>query len=208
MRASYVLPALLLASPAAAVEVAVLGGHQYNADFEIAAEAPDAALDGLPGSPGDEIELDGGAAFGLAIDFDWGVDSTKRAGVFLSRSEGSFGDNAGLAEPDMDVTHLHFTGLSYYPQGPWEHFVTAGAGATIFDPDDRTLDDDTRFSLHVGAGTQYRLAENLALRLEARWFGTFFNSGFAGFCAGGCVIAVKSDIYSQFQLNAGLQFRF
>ena len=76
---------------------------------------------------------------------------------------------------DMDVTHVHFTSMAYYPSGNWEPFVMAGLGAAHFSPSDSTLDDTTRFSMQIGGGTNYRLTDNFLLRLDVRWLGTFFN---------------------------------
>ncbi len=193
----------LLAAPIGqATDLTLLGGYQYNADFEIAEDAA------LQGNAGDDIALDGGAALGLALDFEFYGNPDQRVGLHLSRAQGSFESDSGLADTDMDITHLHFTGMSYYPTGRWENFVLAGVGATHFDPADAALDSDTRFSLQIGGGTNYRLSERLLLRLDARWFLSFFSDSAAVFCSGGCIIAVKSETYSQVQVNAGLMWRF
>ena len=108
----------------------------------------------------------------------------------------------------MDVTHVHFTSMAYYPTGNWEPFVMAGLGAAHFSPSDSTLDDTTRFSMQIGGGTNYRLTDNFLLRLDVRWIGTFFNGSGSALCSGGCTIEVDSDVYSQVQGNLGLMYRF
>ncbi len=207
-RLLFALVAAAWLLPASATDLTVLAGYQLNNDFEISDDAAQLPEDSLDGEPGDDVELDGGAALSLALDLDIFDNPDQRIGFFLSTHEGSFERNAGLERGDMTITHLHFTGMNYYPQGNWEHFVIAGLGATHFDPDDSSLDSDTRFSMQVAGGTNYRLSENLLLRLEARWIPAFFNGSSAGICSGGCTIAVKSDTYSQFQFNAGLMLRF
>jgi len=192
---------------AAATDLLLLAGYQHNADFEVASEEGDFTLP--PGtSPGDSIELDGGGVGAIGIDFAIFDNPDQRVGLWGSRHTGSFGATSALTQADMGITHLHFTGTSYYPQGNWEHFVLAGIGATQYSPDDATLEDDTRFSFQVGGGTQLKIGSRLLLRLEARWIPTLFDSSAAGICSGGCIIAVKSDTYSQVQLNAGLVLRF
>ncbi len=202
------LSLLLLAPGVSATDFTILAGYQYNNDFELADTASDAAGTTATGEPGDDVALDGGAALGFTIDWIYRGDPDKRVGLFLSHSEGEFDSAAGLSDPDMSITHLHFTGTSYYPAGRWERFIQAGVGASHFSPDDGTLTDDTRFSLHVAAGANYRLSERFLLRLEARWLPAVLSSNAAGFCSGGCTIAIKSEFYSQFQVNAGLMFRF
>ena len=162
----------------------------------------------VSGEPGDDIALDGGAALGVAVDWVYRGEADKRVGLFLSHSEGEFDAAAGLSDPDMSSTHLHFTGTSYYPVGRWERFVQAGLGVTYYSPDDDTLEDDTRFSLQLAAGANYRLSERFLFRLEARWIPAVLSSDAAGLCSGGCTIAIKSEFYSQFQLNAGLMLRY
>jgi opacity protein-like surface antigen len=198
---------VLLAPPAAATDLSLLAGYQYNDEFEFSDEAA-LTPEEVGGVPGDDIDVDGGAAFSLALDLDIFKDPNQRIGLYLSHHQATIDSDAGLVDDEMGVTHLHFTGMNYYPRGNWEHFVLAGIGATFFDPDDSTLDSDTRFSMQVGGGTAYRLTDNLLLRIDARWIPAFFNESSSGICSGGCVIAVKSETYSQIQVNAGITFRF
>jgi opacity protein-like surface antigen len=196
-------------APALATDITLLSGYQFNSDFEIASGG-----DLPPGSiltsaqSGDDVELDEDVAFSLAVDFVYRQDPTKRMGFYISQQQTEFASNAGLTNSDIDVTHLHFTSMSYYPKGKWEPFVLAGLGAGHFSPDDSTLEDETRFSIQLGAGTNYRLNENFLLRADIRWFATFFDSEGAALCSGGCTVAISSTIYSQVQANLGLSYRF
>jgi opacity protein-like surface antigen len=192
-----------------ATDVTLLAGYQFNTDFEIR------SLDSQPptpspanGEPGDDIELEDGAAFSLAVDFVFERQATKRIGFWISSQQAEFDSNAGLKNSDMDVTHLHFTAMSYYPKGNMEPFVLAGLGAGFFSPQDSTLGDETKFSAQIGAGTNYRISDSLLLRMDVRWLATFFDSSGSAFCSGGCTIALSSDTYSQVQANLGLMFRF
>ncbi len=203
LRSAALLLGATLAMPAAATDVMALLGLQYNADMEVAEDAPT----GTPGLPGDDISLDSSAAFTAAIDLPL-RDPDTRLGALISHSGTSFGDEAGLSDDGLDVTHLHFTGTRYYPQGRWEPFVVAGVGAAFFSPDDNTLDSATKFSIHVGGGTQYQVADNLFIRGEARWYGTIFGSSSAAICFGGCAVAIDANAYSQVQASVGVLFRF
>lgn len=84
----------------------------------------------------------------------------------------------------------------------------AGLGAGFFSPKDSTLEDETKLSGQIGAGTNYRFTDSLLLRMDVRWLATFFGSSGAAFCSGGCTIAISSDTYSQVQANIGLMYRF
>lgn len=205
------IPLLLLACglPAKATDVTLLAGYQFNADFEVAAvsgESHGASLQ--TGSPGDDVELDDDAAFSLAVDFLYRQRQDQRMGFYISHQQTQFDDHAGLAEREMDVTHIHFTAMSYYPEGNFEPFVIAGLGVGIFSPRDSTLKDETQFSMQIGAGANYRLTDSLLLRFDARWLPTFFNGSGSAFCSGGCTIRLSSDTYNQVQINTGVMFRF
>lgn len=195
--------------PSMATDVTLLAGYQFNSNFELATfdgQSPEASP--ATGSPGDDVGLDDGAAFSLAVDFVFERNKNQRIGFYISHAQTEFDDNAGLSDKDMDVTHTHFTAMSYYPEGKMEPFVLAGLGAGFFSPKDSSLKNVTKISAQLGAGTNYRLTENLLLRLDARWLMTFFNGSGSAFCDGGCAISVRSDLYSQLQTNVGLMVRF
>jgi len=192
-----------------ATDITLLAGYQFNSDFEIVSAnklPPD--LEPNTGEPGDDVKLDDGAAFSLAVDFVFEQQQTKRIGFYVSYEQTQFESNAGLSNRDLDITHVHFTAMSYYPDGNLEPFVLAGLGAGFFSPKDSTLKDETKFSAQIGAGTNYRFSENLLLRMDVRWLATFFDSNGAAFCSGGCTISVSSNTYSQVQANIGLMYRF
>ncbi len=198
-----------ISSSVSATDLTLLVGYQFNTDFEIATAGQ--LPNGLPteiGNPGDSVTLSEGSSFGLAVDFELEKNPDQRIGFFLSRQQADFENNAGLLDSSMDITHVHFTGMSYYPRGKMENFVLLGIGAGFYSPGDKTLDSEARLSGQIGVGTNYKISGSLLLRLDARWIITFFNGSGAAFCSGGCAIKLTSDVYSQVQLNIGLQFRF
>jgi opacity protein-like surface antigen len=204
-------PVLLvcLAMPCAATDITLLVGYQYNSNFEISsADEWPPRTEGDTGEPGDNVDLDDAAAVSLAVDFPFEGDMTKRIGFYVSYEQTRFESNAGLTDRDLDVTHLHFTAASYYPEGNLEPFVEAGLGAGYYAPKDSSLKDETRLSGQIGAGTNYRFSDSFLLRTDIRWLVTFFNSSGSAFCDGGCTIAVSSETYSQVQANIGLMYRF
>ena len=203
LRATLITLAYILSSQAIATDLTLLLGYQGNSDFELS-ESIDQSL----GEPGDDLSLDGGAALSMAVDFVFNNDPNARIGFFLTQHEGEFESGAGLEDVEMDVTHVHFTAMNYYPSGNWERFVLAGIGAGVFSPTDNSLKDVTKFSAQIGGGANYKISENLLLRFDARWIPTFFNGSVSGICSGGCTVAIKSDVYHQFQANIGLQLRF
>jgi len=199
---------ILLIAQAHATDVSLLLGYQFNSDFEIGDSISSVTTGQTLGEPGDDLALDGGVALSLAVDFVFNNNPNQRIGFFVTRQQAEFDSGSGLQDEDMDVTHLHFTAMNYYPSGNWEPFVLAGIGAGFFSPSDSSLRDVTKVSAQIGGGANYKITENLQLRFDARWIPTFFNGSSSGICSGGCTIELKSDVYSQYQANIGLMFRF
>jgi opacity protein-like surface antigen len=194
--------------PVTATDITLLYGQQFNSDFEVSsAENLPSGLQSNP-VPGEKIQLDNGAVFGLAVDFIFANNPDQRIGFFLSRQQSGFDSSAALTDDDIDITHIHFTAMNYYPSGKWEPFALLGLGAANFAPKDNTLKNVTRFSGQIAGGTNYRFSENALLRLELRWIPTFFGGSTTVFCDGGCTVSVTSSVYSQLQANIGLQYRF
>lgn len=192
-----------------ATDLTFLAGYQFNTDFEIS------TLDQFPpilppqtGDPGDSVTLEEGSTFGLAMDFVFKNNPDQRIGFFISRQQTDFESSGGLFNSSMDVTHVHFTGMNYYARGKMEYFVLLGIGVGFYSPADKTLDNETRLSGQIGAGTNYKFSDSLLLRMDIRWIPTFFNSSGAAFCNGGCTIKLSSDVYNQVQVNIGLMYRY
>lgn len=199
----------LCSLPALSTDLTLSVGYQFNSDFELAGIAgrpPEISPD--IGEPGDDLSLDDTANFSFSVDFVFADQPNKRIGFLVTHAKTRFEPNAGLADPDLSITHLHFTAMSYYPRGNLEPFVMAGIGAGYFSPRDDSLKDETMLSGQIAAGTNYRFSDHMLLRLDVRWIPTFFDGGGAVFCSGGCVIALSSDLYSQVQANIGLMYRF
>lgn len=195
---------LLCCLPAAAMDLGFALGWQYNQDMEIG-RYPSPST---PGRPGDKLGLDESAAYTAMLDIPLPNDPDSRLGMLLTHSVTQVDDRAGLRENDIAFTHLHLTGTRYYPVDNWEPFIMAGLGAVYVSPDDGSLKSTTRLSAHIAGGANLKLGEQFLLRLEARWLGTFFNSGGAVLCSGGCTVAFQSEAFSQVQASLGLVFRF
>jgi hypothetical protein len=65
-----------------------------------------------------------------------------------------------------------------------------------------------RPSLNLGVGYQLPLAQQLALRFEARGYVTVVNSSAGLFCSGGCVFKIKGDAVTQGEAQLGLSYCF
>lgn len=109
---------------------------------------------------------------------------------------------------DLDIHYLHIGGaVLSEATDTIKPFLSGGLGMTYFSPALDGADTETRPSLSIGAGIKWMPSKSLGLRLEARGYGTLFNSNSAVFCSGGCRIRVSGDLLTQYEFFAGLIFR-
>lgn len=89
-------------------------------------------------------------------------------------------------------------------------FVSGMVGATRFDPSSSSLSPETRFSLGIGGGLDYRISKNLGFRLEGRGIATLLDSSGGIFCSssGGCSVLVGGSMLWQFEFITGFTFKF
>ena len=91
--------------------------------------------------------------------------------------------------------------------------MSATIGGTHIDVDTEGFGSDTFLGFSIGGGLQIAPNSRLGLRLEGRAFGTLLRSGSTIFCGSGpggagCAITVAGDVLWQFQMMAGIVFRF
>ncbi len=125
-------------------------------------------------------------------------------------TQGLFVDDPVL---DIDVDYFQLGGAYLFDGNNLRPFIALTLGATRFNPDPSGFDSETYFSASFGAGWQFNKMERLGARLEARAFTTFLDNDSNLFCqsdAGGaaCLITVDSNTLTQWEVRAGLVFRF
>jgi len=163
------------------------------------------------------LRLDGSSAW--AISYDRSVDSSRQLQFYLSyqgthlQLDPSAAVNplpgANPAPLPMKVMYFHIGGTNFFDgpigQGP---YVVGGLGATLFQPGSSGYGDEVRPSMNIGIGYQATLGERLALRFEARGYGTLVKSSGGLFCAGGCLFKIEGDAVTQGEVQLGLSYRF
>ncbi len=204
---SLSLPALILglAMPAQVLAqdffITPVGGYSFGST-ELDFAQNDGDLE-------DKFSISEDANYGLML----GLTTNDPGDVYLlyshqSATLNSGGVFAGERVADLAVDYLHLGGTLYFPNGNWEPYVTATAGLTQLRPDGG-LDSETRFSMGLGLGTQYRITEHLALMAEVRGFATFMDTDNEIFCGDqGCVWKLQASTLIQGQANIGIQFKF
>jgi len=114
---------------------------------------------------------------------------------------------------DIDVEHYHFGGTYLFDGQNTRPFIALTLGASRFDPRNAESTAETFFSASLGAGVQLAASRRVGLRLEARTFATFVDDNSSIFCSsidgsGSCLIRVEGNLLTQWEVRAGLVFRF
>ena len=163
---------------------------------------------------GDSLTLDDSASFGLILNIRESADTQWE--ILYSR-QATEADTTGLpisgAPLDIDVHYIHGGGTYLFEGNNVRPFLAATIGATHFEPGRTGVDSETFFSFSIGTGLHIRQNDRFGIRLEARGYGTLFESDSDLFCQSGptgtiCAIRVDGNVLWQFQATAGFVFRF
>jgi len=161
-------------------------------------------------STGTELELAESESYGLIIGKDNGT-SDQTEFIYSVQPTKLKASNPLVASGvlvDLDVENFMLAGKKILNKESGT-FMSGMIGATRFDPGSSSLNSDTRFALGLGGGVDHRISDNLGFRFEGRGIVTFLNSDGAVFCGnGGCLVYTESNVLWQFEVVAGLTFRF
>jgi hypothetical protein len=160
-----------------------------------------------------QLELAESSAWGVVV--NGAVEYNTEWEVLYTRQSTRV-DSSGLALPepsfDINVDYLHFGGTYLFDGERVRPFIAMTIGATRFDPGLTGADASTFFSMSLGAGWKFRLAEHVGLRLEGRGYGTLVDNNSRLFCVsdggGVCLITVEGRIITQWEARAGFTIRF
>jgi len=206
---SLLMGLMLLAAGPALAEKKPLGlqltpfvGYRFGGTFE-------------DSETGEEYKLNNNPSYGLTVNFPSRANTEWE--IYYSKQSTEV-DIAGFVpsgnELDIDVEYLHIGGTYLFDQtGQAQPYFAATVGATRFDPQAENTKSDTFFSFGVGGGWKYFPASRVGLRLDGRFLGTFVDSNSRIFCqsgtnGGSCAVSTAGKILYQFELQAGLVFRF
>lgn len=109
---------------------------------------------------------------------------------------------------DLDIHYLQLGGVVDLPHEGLTPFFSGGIGMTHLSPGRNGYSDETRLSLSLGGGLRWYPTDQLGIRFEMRGYGTLMDTSGSLFCDSGCDLRLSSDLFSQFETNLGLIFRF
>ncbi len=111
-----------------------------------------------------------------------------------------FEDSLGLKIDYWQVSML----WNFDPDAQIQPYVVFGIGGTWLRPDG--FSNLSRFSGNIGGGAKIFFSDNIGLRLEGRFYGTYINST-TSYCDPFWCYGYNNSLY-QFDVSAGLIIRF
>ena len=197
--------AMVMSRPvrAADLEITPFAGYTMGGDFTVT-------------ETGQSLSFDDTSSYGIMLDFKQAGDEKSGESwieLYYSRQQTKLkadqGPFVGTPLFDVNVEYYHIGGTYGQATGKVKPFVVGTLGATHMVPKGDGLHSETKFLLSLGGGVKLYLTEHVGIRLDARWFGTFFNGSGSAFCSSGaCLINVQGDVLSQFVANAGVVLAF
>lgn len=114
---------------------------------------------------------------------------------------------------DLDVEYLQFGGTYLFDGNGVRPFIALTLGVSQFDPQLPEYDSETFFSASFAGGLHLSANNRIGVRLEGRVYTTFVTSDSNIFCssvggAGTCLIQIDGTTVNQWEVRAGLVFRF
>jgi opacity protein-like surface antigen len=191
------LLATLFTSHALAIDITPLGGTQGGGSLRHIASD-------------ETLQFKDATTRGVIL--GWELDHRRELELLYQHQESSLeSGSSAIPEGDLLTLESHTLQLGGTVLSEERHrlrgFLSGGIGFTHYTPSIAGAGSETRPSLSLGVGAKWMPTRNIGLRLEARGYGTLFNSNSAIFCSGGCTLAVSGDLLSQYALFAGMIIR-
>ncbi|MDG1731778.1 MAG: outer membrane beta-barrel protein [Thalassotalea sp.] len=183
-------------------QLTVFVGERTSSSFE-----DDDELD--EETPAFEVDFLNEASAGIIL--GWDYDYNSQGELLFSHSNTEFDEGGDVALDDMEISisYLHLGGNVMVSDGKLPVYISAGIGIAHLAPSDSSLDSETKPSANLGVGVRFNFNDNLSLRLDARGYGTFFDSDGYIFCSGDtCKIRTSSSVWFQADFTAGLSYLF
>lgn len=182
-------------------EVTPFAGYRFGGNFEST-------------TTDTRLEINDSNAFGLLM--NGYVKPDGQWEVLYSRQETDI-DTQQIFITDssvsVDVEYIQAGGVYLFEGERVRPFVAMTIGLSRFAPKQSDYETENFFAASLGAGVNLNANKRVGVRLEARAFTTLLDSNSDIFCesnagAGSCLIRVDSKSLTQWQLHAGVVFRF
>lgn len=176
-------------------EISVFSGYRTGGELDNA-------------STGQSAKFEEGDSYGIILGKDYGPEHVME---FLYSYQNA-DLNSTSAAPNtkllnVDIEYFQVGGSQIWVEEEIDKFFGATLGAIHLNPNNSSLSSESRFAMSLGGGMVFKFTKTIGLRLEARAYFSSFGSSDT-FCNNNNCIVVGDGFMRQFDVNAGLRFRF
>ncbi len=201
------LLAMLILSPAltsaqeSGVEITPFAGFRFGGTFE----TEDGSVD---------YEMEDSSSFGLILNFRHKTNTQWELFYSQQSAEAMFSEVSAIDQVvDVDIHVLQLGGTYVGDGDKMRPYVAMTLGGTHIRTDSADSADDTFFSGSMGLGMKLMPRSRVGIRVEARAYATFLSGDTKLFCQTGpnqniCAFQVEGTLLTQFEVFAGVTFRF
>lgn len=180
-------------------EISAFGGYRFGGELDLT-------------NPEESVAVADHSTFAVALNV--AANDYSQYELFYSHQATRLKHSASVGPLPLKIEYLQVGGTLFsQAPGPLIPYMVGTAGITRITPEEPGTDASTNFSISVGGGLRVPFNRRLALRLEGRGYMTFVDTDAAFHCASGpagsaCRVLAKGTSMWQFEMLAGLTFRF
>lgn len=201
MAVAAVVPAPAAAADELKFEITPFVSYRFGGDFDV---------EGSTAS----YSVDDSEAFGLLFNVRQSSNTQWEVLYSFQDATASLRDSlTTLPSVDMDIHVLQLGGTYQGDGATVRPYLAMTLGGTYIETTANGTQSDAFFSGSIGVGMNIIPSSRLGIRLEARAYATLMNSNTDLFCRTGpdmniCAIRIDGSLLSQFEIFAGVVFRF
>ena len=164
--------------------------------------------------PTETFDFSSSESYGLMFDIEVDIDTFIE--ILWTHQPTDVEARLTGEEFDVDVDYFMVGAMHEFDDDGIRPFVGGGLGLAYYSPKRSGLSSASRLAFYAGGGfrTMFGTAERIGIRVDARIYGTFVNTGGGFWCSGGsggggCSVGfTASDIIFQGEVTAGLSLAF
>ena len=123
------------------------------------------------------------------------------------------GGTLDIPKFDLDIYNLQVGGTYLFDSQGVQSYLVMTLGGAHIKADSEAGDSETYFSGSIGLGLKFFESSRVGLRLEGRVNGVLVRDNSRIFCRTGpdlnaCLVEIEGDFFTQFEVMAGITFRF
>ncbi|RDH82889.1 MAG: hypothetical protein DIZ80_11515 [endosymbiont of Galathealinum brachiosum] len=194
---AFLIFTLISSQPMAeGTEINIFSGYRTGGELENA-------------NTGNKVSLDETDSYGIIIGTDYGPEHVMEFLYSFQNSDLYDTNTAPQTKlANIDVEYFQVGGSQIWVEEKVDKFFGATLGAIHLDPNDSSLSSKSRFAMSLGGGVVYKITRYIGLRFEFRAYFSSLGST-ETFCgSGGQCVVTGSGFMRQYDVNAGLRFRF